>query len=219
MSLLDKNAPGIKQILTVIPDELLTQLAENSKVDYCAKLLHGKQMFYLLLYGLLKIDRLSQRGLSDIYGSSLFKTLFNIAGNRQVTHSSISDRLSSIHLDFFGQSYEAIYKLLSKLYTEKEIEGLNLQRVDSSLVSEASNSLKEGLFCGNNKASKKKMIKYSMAFDGTFASLSRLHTDDYYALEERALPDVVKEHLKKTRITQLYMSLTEEYSVQIHLQN
>ena len=115
MSFADKNLPGIKEILRVIPEDVLIKLSADTNVDYCAKLLTGKLMFYLLLFGLLKLDRLSQRTLCDAYGSSLFKTLFGIEGNRQLSHSSISDRLSSIDLDFFRLSYEHIYQLLSGL--------------------------------------------------------------------------------------------------------
>ncbi len=83
MSFADKNLPGIKEILRVIPEDVLIKLSADTNVDYCAKLLTGKLMFYLLLFGLLKLDRLSQRTLCDAYGSSLFKTLFGIEGNRQ----------------------------------------------------------------------------------------------------------------------------------------
>lgn len=177
MSFADKNLPGIKEILRVIPEDVLIKLSADTNVDYCAKLLTGKLMFYLLLFGLLKLDRLSQRTLCDAYGSSLFKTLFGIEGNRQLSHSSISDRLSSIDLDFFRLSYEHIYQLLSGLYSSKEIEGARLQRVDSTYVSELSNKLEKGLKCGQTKNSTKKMAKYTFMYDGNFLSHPSLFLD------------------------------------------
>ena len=42
------------------------------------KVLHGRKMFYLLLYGILENDRLSQRTLEDIFNDSVFKILFGL---------------------------------------------------------------------------------------------------------------------------------------------
>ena len=197
MSFADKNLPGIKEILRVIPEDVLIKLSADTNVDYCAKLLTGKLMFYLLLFGLLKLDRLSQRTLCDAYGSSLFKTLFGIEGNRQLSHSSISDRLSSIDLDFFRLSYEHIYQLLSGLYSSKQIEGARLQRVDSTYVSELSNKLEKGLKCGQTKNSTKKMAKYTFMYDGNFLSHPSLFLDDGHVNENQAIPECIYDHVKK----------------------
>lgn len=197
MSFADKNLPGIKEILRVIPEDVLIKLSADTNVDYCAKLLTGKLMFYLLLFGLLKLDRLSQRTLCDAYGSSLFKTLFGIEGKRQLSHSSISDRLSSIDLDFFRLSYEHIYQLLSGLYSSKEIEGARLQRVDSTYVSELSNKLEKGLKCGQTKNSTKKMAKYTFMYDGNFLSHPSLFLDDGHVNENQAIPECIYDHVKK----------------------
>jgi hypothetical protein len=62
----------------MIPEELFSQLAQDTKVDYYAKALHGKMLFYLLLYSLLMDDRLGQRGIAELYASPVFRTLFNL---------------------------------------------------------------------------------------------------------------------------------------------
>jgi len=133
-------------------------------------------MFYLLLYGMLRIDRLSQRGLRDAFGSPLFRTLFNFRGKKEISHSSISDRLSVIEVDFFKEAYECIYTRFSSLYTKEEISGMYLQRVDSTLVKEASNKLNEGMTCGNEYG-KSKMLKYTINYDGMFGSFFRIHKE------------------------------------------
>lgn len=92
-------------------------------------------MFYLLLYGILRLDRLSQRGLCDAFTSPMFQLIFKTPGKKRITHSSISERLSVIEIDFLKKAYDCMYKHFSSLYTSKEIERLNLQRVDSTLVS------------------------------------------------------------------------------------
>ena len=60
---------SLADILREIPEESLTRISRKTKVDYCTKVLHGKLMFYLLIYGLLRVDSLSQRGLADAFSS------------------------------------------------------------------------------------------------------------------------------------------------------
>ena len=55
----------VSNLLSVIPEALLSHLSENTKVDYYSKVLHGKKMFYLLLYGILSNDKLSQQSLEE----------------------------------------------------------------------------------------------------------------------------------------------------------
>lgn len=187
---------SLPHILREIPEQSLLTISKATQVDYYSKVLSGKLMFYLLIYGLLRIDKLSQRGLADAFSSPLFRTIFNFKGKKNISHSSISDRLSVIELDFFKQSYECIYKRFSSLYTKKEIAGMYLERVDSSLVKESSNKLKQGLTCGN-KHSKQKMLKYTLNFDGMFGSLASVHDQQQYTSEVVALPQNVLSHFKK----------------------
>lgn len=112
----------LTEILREIPEAELVRLAKKSHVDHYAKVLDGKLMFYLLLYGMLKVDRLSQRGLQDAFRSPVFRTIFNYHGKKEISHSSISERLASINVEFFEKAYEAMYQRFSSLYTSREIE-------------------------------------------------------------------------------------------------
>ena len=75
---------------------------------------------------------------------------------------------------------------------------MHLERVDSTLVAEAGNKLSQGMTCGN-EYKKKKMIKYTMNFDGMFASFCKVHTQEAYANESLALPENVLGHFKKEK--------------------
>lgn len=189
---------NLKELIREIPDEELARLSKETHVNYCTKVLNGKLMFYLLLYGMLNIDRLSQRGLADAFSSPIFKTIFNTGDKNKISHSSISERLSVIELDFFRLTYESIYKRFNFLYSKKEIANMSLQRVDSTLVAEASNKLVEGLTCGNQHK-KKKMLKYTMNFDGMFASFSQIHTQKIYNNESLAIPENIMNHCKQEK--------------------
>jgi transposase len=84
------------------------------------------------------------------------------------------------------------------MYSKKEIAGMCLQRVDSTLVKESCNKLKEGMSCGNEYG-KQKMLKYTINYDGMFGSFSKVHKEESYASECKALPKNVIEHFKKEK--------------------
>ena len=90
--------------------------------------------------------------------------------------------------DFFRSCYETIYSIFHSLDSQSEIENLCLQRVDSTLVSESCNPLKKGLSCGNLHM-KKQMLKYTLYFDGIFASCAIIHSDPSSMNEAVALPE------------------------------
>jgi hypothetical protein len=191
-----KHKPSISELIQAIPEEEIIRIAGKTKVDRYSKVLSGKLMFYLLLYGMLCVDRLSQRGLRDAFSPPLFRSMFNYRGKKGISHSSISDRLAVLNVDFFKRVYECMYHKLSQLYSEEAIAGMRLQRVDSTLVKESSNKLREGLTCGN-EYKKGKMLKYTINFDGMFATMGSVHKEACYASESLALPENVMNRFKK----------------------
>lgn len=183
----------IKQLLGFIPEELIANLSLTTKVDHYAKVLHGNKMFYLLMYGILENEKLSQRTLEDTFNDSIFKTLFNLDEDEKIRRSSISERLSKIAPDYFKQIYECIYDQFTQMYTPTEREQCNLIRVDSSMVSESVGKLMEGM----DNQTGKKSVKYSIAFDGILPCQFSVFTTPSYASEDIALPEVIMEHVKK----------------------
>ena len=198
---LDKLKVSATAVLRMIPDDLLAKIASDTKVDYCAKVLKGERLFYLLVYAFLCADRLSQRKLETVFSSQQFKSLFNYSVDMKVSRSSISTRLSTINLDFFEQAYELIYGKFSALYTEKEVRNLNLIRVDSSMVAETCNKLKEGFTVGRKGEGKtdRKQIKYTMAYDGFAAKLAEVFSKPTYLSEDKAMPALLERLIKKDK--------------------
>lgn len=189
----------VNQLLNFIPESLLANLAINTKVDHYSKVLHGKKMFYLLLYGIVENERLSQRTLEDTFNDPVFKLLFNLEDNETVVRSSISERLSKIDPDYFKQIYECIYKQFSIANFSSNQEHLHLIRVDSSIVSETAGKLQQGI---SSNQSLKKSVKYSIAFDGILPCYSNVFTTPSYSSEDIALPEVIRNHVKKDKIHQ-----------------
>lgn len=198
---LEKLKVRAPEILRMIPDEELARLASDTKVDYCSKVLKGERMFYMLVYAMLCADRVSQRRLETVFASAPFKTLFNFSVDMKVSHSSISSRLSKIDLVFFEKAYELIYNEFSVLYTENEVRQMNLVRVDSSMVAETCNKLKEGFTVGKKTSSgeSRRQVKYTMAYDGFAARLADVFFTPPYLSEDVAMPEVIMPLVKKEK--------------------
>ncbi len=193
MSVFRDHKIGASQLLDVIPAVLFSGLSATSKVDHYAKVLHGKKMFYLLLYGILENEKLSQRTLEDTFNDPVFKTLFSLDKEEKVRRSSISERLSKIDTDYFKQIYDCIYEQFSNTYSPSEKTKHNLIRVDSTMISESVGKLMEGI---DNKSGKN-AVKYSIAFDGLLPCAFDVFTKPTYSSEDIALPEVITQHVKK----------------------
>ncbi len=193
MSLFKDHKVSVSQLLGVIPEALLSKLSATTKVDYYAKVLHGKKLFYLLLYGILENEKLSQRTLEDTFNDFLFKTLFDLDKSETVRRSSISERLSKIDSDYFRQIYQCVYQQFYDAYPHKNSEKHHLIHVDSSMVSEAASKLLEGIDHKNGK----KSVKYSVAFDGLLPCHFDVFTKATYSSEDIALPEAIMNHVKQ----------------------
>ena len=193
MSVFKDHKISLKQVLNFIPESLLSHLSSTTKVDYYSKVLHGKKMFYLLLFCIFDNEKLSQRTLEDTFNSSGFKALFGLGEDEKVRRSSISERLSKIDPNYFKEIYEQMYGKFSELYDKAEIEKYNLIRVDSTIVADICSKLKEGI----DQKSGKKLVKFSFSFDGVLPSGVEVFTAQKYSSEESALPEAIFSHVKK----------------------
>lgn len=188
----DHKISAVK-LLDVIPEALLSHLSLTTKVDHYTKVLNGKKMFYLLLYGILENDRLSQRTLEDTFNDTFFKTLFDLDPDESIRRSSISERLAKIDVTYFKEIYECIYQQFKDAYTPNERTKHLLTHVDSTMVSEAASKLTEDIDHKNGK----KSVKYSVSFDGLLPSSVSIFNKAKYASEDIALPEAIKNHLKQ----------------------
>ena len=181
-------------LLGVIPEALISHLSEHTGVDHYTKILHGKKVFYLLMYGILENDRLSQRTLEDTFNDSIFKILFGLDEDERIRRSSLSERLGRIAPDYFRQIYECVYEQFSSCYTTVEREKYNLIRVDSTIIYDLSSRMVEG-FRQNQHSNQ--CVKFSVAFDGMLPCDAGLFTMSEYSSEEKALPAVIRNHVKE----------------------
>lgn len=193
MAVFKDHKISLKDVLEFIPEALLTHLSASTKVDHYSKVLHGKKMFYLLLFCIFDNEKLSQRTLEDTFNSSGFKALFGLGEEEKIRRSSISERLSKIDSNYFKEIYEQMYERFSSLYDKSEIEKYNLIRVDSTIVADTCSKLKEGI----DQKSGKKLVKFSFSFDGILPSAVEIFTRQKYSAEDNALAEAVLSQVKK----------------------
>lgn len=188
-----QNKISVKDILTFIPDEQISKIAKETKVNYYTKVLDGKSLLYLILYSLIEQKRNSLRTMEDIFNSLQFKFLFNFDTSKTIKYNSISERLSVINLDFFEKCYMLFYEVYNQLYSEKEQEDHKLIRVDSTMVAETANKIKEGMTVGMKKKSgeSRKQVKYTVGFDGILPCDIELYNTQECLSEDKTMAPLV----------------------------
>lgn len=195
----DKELKNIhaRDLLKLIPEDSFGSIINDTKVDFQVKKLFGRTMFFLLLYGLLDSKRSSLRTLEQSFKTNKFKVLFKIDPLQNIKFNSLSDRLSTMNVDFFKEVYELIYELLSKYYNENEKLKYNIVRVDSTMVAEAANKLEYGMILGNQTGKKSKQIKYTFSMTNLFPSSAEIFTRQSEVNEGITVPQVIKNYIDK----------------------
>lgn len=186
-----------RDLLKLIPEDSFASIIKDTNVDFQVKKLFGRTMFFLLLYGLLDSKRSSLRTLEQSFKTNKFKVLFKIDPLQNIKFNSLSDRLSTMNVDFFKEVYELIYELLSKYYNETEKLKYNIIRIDSTMVAEAANKLEHGIILGNQTGKKSKQIKYTFSMTNLFPSSAEIFTRQSEVNEGVTIPHVIKNYIDK----------------------
>jgi len=190
---------GVSDLLKLIPQDLLNHLAEDTKVDHQVKKLYGRNVFNLLLYGLLDGERVGLRTLQDFYNSRHFKAMFQLPGNKSAKYNSISARLAKMNVDFFEKAYQSIYEQCSLLYDQNTLSSkYKITRVDSTMVCEAASKLEQGINVGCKKDGKKQ-IKYTVSLTNMFPSSVEVFMQQNYINENHTIPKVISKIIDKTQ--------------------
>jgi hypothetical protein len=189
---------GVEDLLKLIPEELLLDLAKETNVDYQVKKLYGRNVFNLLLYALIEKERIGLRGLEDLYGSRTFKTIFNLpASTKSAKYNSFSARLANMNVQFFEQAYESVYEQCSQLYDESILSlKYKITRVDSTMVCQSACKLEQGINVGSKKDGKKQ-IKYTISLTNLFPSSVEVFTEQSCISENLTIPKAILKVLDK----------------------
>lgn len=186
-----------RDLLKLIPEDQFATIIKDTNVDFQVKKLFGRTMFFLLLYGLLDSKKSSLRTLEQSFKTNKFKVLFKIDPLQQIKFNSLSDRLSTMNVDFFKEVYEMLYDLLSKYYNDSDLLSYNIIKVDSTMVSEAANKLEQGMIIGNQTDKKSTQVKYTFSMTNLFPSSAELFTEQKHLNEDITIPQVIKNYIDK----------------------
>lgn len=191
---------GVSDLLKLIPDDLLLDLAAETKVDYQVKKLFGRNVFNLLLFGLLNSERIGLRSLEDFYNSPKFKALFKLPGTLpNAKYNSLSARLATMNVSYFEKAYEIIYEQCGFLYDEFTLSSrYKITRVDSTMVCQTAAKLEQGLNVGVKKNGKKQ-VKYTISLTDMFPSSVEVFTQQKYISENLTIPKAILKVMDKSK--------------------
>ena len=176
------------EIIQLLPDNLLYDLAIETKVNKYSKKLQGEIIFKLLLYCILSYKDNSLRRMENAYESFAFK-LLNGHHSGKIKFNSISERLSSINVSYFEQLYETCIDTFSPLFTASEHK---LIRFDSTIISQSCKLLKIGYQLKGNSANHK-FLKFTIGYSCLPSSI-HFFCEQTYNSENVALKEAILDY-------------------------
>lgn len=191
---------GVIDLLKLIPDDLLLDLSADTNVDYQVKKLYGRNVFNLLLYGLISGERVGLRSLEDFYNSRKYKVLFKLPGDtKSAKYNSLSVRLATMNVAFFEKAYQAIYEQCSQMYDQSDLTlKYKITRVDSTMVAQTAAKLENGINVGSNKIGRKQ-VKYTISLTDIFPSSVEMFTKQNYISENLTIPQTILKVIDKNK--------------------
>ncbi|MDO8336189.1 MAG: IS4 family transposase [Candidatus Saccharibacteria bacterium] len=187
---------GVEELLHLIPESKLHEFAVSTEVDHSVKKLKGHVLFKLLLYSVIKSDRVSSRVIEAFFNSRSFQFLADMPLQSKTRHSSISDRLAHVEVSFFEKIYEYVVSELGRKYVAHSAQGQKIKRFDSTIVSLSSRLLHVGMSNDSRTGSSKrdngrKQVKFTVGFDGLLPHQVDCYLEQNYLNENLALSETI----------------------------
>ena len=187
---------GVEELLGLIPESKLNELAVSTKVDYSVKKLKGQVLFKLLLYSVIKSERVSSRAIETFFNSRSFQFLANLPLQSKTRHSSISERLAHVEVSFFEKIYEYVVSALGSKYVAESTQGQKIKRFDSTIVSLSSRLLHVGMSNDSKSSPGKRdnglrQVKFTVGFDGLLPQQVDCYLEQNYLNENLALSETI----------------------------
>ncbi len=188
----------VSEILALLPDSLLDELAVETKVNRYSKKLQEQLMFKLLLYSILSYKDNSLRMMQCAYESIAFKLLNKDVSKANAHHSSLGERLNAMDAAYF----EKLYQSCLAIYKDKAGALLpspqRVTRFDSTIISLSAALLKTGYHLKGGDADHLRQVKFTVGLDDLPRSV-RLFTGQAYSSENTALREVILDSLRQEK--------------------
>ena len=188
-------------IRTLFNDVSKTMKAQDtSSYDYKISKLEAPTLISAIMLTLLLSRECSQREIVQTLASETFANILNGGHTVKTEHSAISHRLSTLPSEYAKKIYEDTYRNVRRYYDKQELGGFNVVAEDSTLVTETSARLSEGLRAGRNRNAlddkSQKQVKYTVGYDGIGATFIDLFTEQSYLSENKALYTALTDNVK-----------------------
>lgn len=148
---------NVREILNLVPDEMLDRIGRDIKVDKVNHKITGKNLFKVLLFSLAETTRISLRTIEKIYGSALYGEFCRNQKKSTARHSAFADRLSKINPSYFA----SIFQFLFKQY-EGTVPDLSRQKLyifDATLISLSAKLFHAGINIGGGQSTIKNVSR------------------------------------------------------------
>ena len=176
----------VKEILALLPDEYIEELASTTNVDYYAKKLKGKIVFKLLLLSVLTYKDNSLRRMESLFASMSDED----KSDSSISISSISERLSTIKVDFFKKLYEKSVEIYGDILLKDNIPTI---KYDSTIVSLSSKLLETGYHLKGGDAQHVRQLKFTIGHS-TIPLIADFYIEQKYTSENVALRETIENH-------------------------
>lgn len=188
----------VQELLSLVPDRLLEELAVETKVDHYAKKLQGAVVFKLLLHCLLTHKDNSLRSVRSVYESLLFQVVSPGGQGGSVAVSSISERLSTIEVNYFEKLYQSCVRLFKRQLGKGAEEWVC---IDSTIVALSTKLLFIGYHLKGGDAEAYRQLKFTMAYSNGVAEVVNFYTDQAHNSENLALRETMLEQAEQDKAT------------------
>ena len=185
----------VKEILKLIPEDLLETIGKATQVDKHVKKLDGRTIFNLFLYSFIEEDKVSLRTMEQIFNNIAFKQL-NGGEDERSKHTSLSDRLRSIKVEYFEQIFTSLISNFSNSFS-KDIND-KIVRFDSTIITLSSKLLRAGIPVTQGP---RNQIKFSVGYSGLIPKQVKYQTSREHRSEDISLKEIIKSYdFKKDEI-------------------
>jgi hypothetical protein len=180
-------------ILKLVDSSLLDNIAATTSVDYKAKKLKGEVVFKLLLLTLLDDSKMSLRLMQQLYQSQKFRLLMSTEEQLSISHSSLSERLCSINVEYF----KLIFEQLNKTIKDEHLPNSNkyvVRQFDSTSISTSAKLLSEGMVSGAKSKFGEhnvKQVKFTIGLYEQMPADCKLFTEQKYVGDDEPLKQAI----------------------------
>jgi hypothetical protein len=175
------------QLLSLLPDSTLEELALETQVNKYTKKLHGELVFKLLIHCILSYKDNSLRTMESAYESIAFKLLNAKMSGESIRFSSISERLSVIEPLYFEKLYQ---KCIEQYGAVLSPQGVQFIRFDSTIVALSGKLLKAGYQIKGSASAHLRQLKFTIGLSNLPVSV-HFFTEQIYTSENVALKKAV----------------------------